>query len=323
MSLGRFILTVLLASMLAGCASTAARDRTTAEPVAHNGAPTVQRSITPAAGQAGNEASLPPRARKRPEITAKPSQVAIEGTRPLKKPDSGASPVETVSIAKNSTPDPTGTTQMPQTGAGDDRVTGVDGLKASPGEATSAAGGIEEPDAISGNTPAQAMVSDDRPPFSGAGGADNGEAPTVASPPDAATDVARVPRTSTGDDGVDGPKTSPGEATLAAGAIEGPGGISGSAPAQAMVSDDRPAFSGAGSADNGAAPAVVSPPDAAGEQADSPRIAMLSPGSKAGDRSKVADLPKPPSFGERSLDCDVIELMGKSIGRRHIRGEPR
>jgi hypothetical protein len=246
MSLGRFILTVLLASMLAGCASTAARDRTTAEPVAHNGAPTVQRSITPAAGQAGNEASLPPRARKRPEITAKPSQVAIEGTRPLKKPDSGASPVETVSIAKNSTPVPTGTTQMPQTGAGDDRVTGVDGLKTSPGEATSAAGGIEEPDAISGNTPAQAMVSDDRPPFSGAGGADNGEAPTV-----------------------------------------------------------------------------VSPPDAAGEQADSPRIAMLSPGSKAGDRSKVADLPKPPSFGERSLDCDVIELMGKSIGQRHIRGEPR
>ncbi|MBE9552655.1 MAG: hypothetical protein IMF05_04235, partial [Proteobacteria bacterium] len=43
----------------------------------------------------------------------------------------------------------------------------------------------------------------------------------------------------------------------------------------------------------------------------------------AGDRSKATDSPKPPSFGERSLNCDVIELMGKFIGQRHIRGEPR
>ena len=50
---------------------------------------------------------------------------------------------------------------------------------------------------------------------------------------------------------------------------------------------------------------------------------MLQPGSKAADRSKAAARPKPPSFEERSLDCDVIEQMGKFIGQRHIRGEPR
>ncbi|MEN8196443.1 MAG: hypothetical protein ABFS30_07985 [Pseudomonadota bacterium] len=135
-----------------------------------------------------------------------------------------------------------------------------------------------------------------------------------------------MPQTGAGDDGVtgvDGLKTSPGEVTSAAGVIEEPDALSGSTPAQAMNSDGRPAFSDAGGVDNEEVSAVVSPPDAAGEQADSPRIAMLSPGSKTGDRSKAADLPKPPSFGERSLDCDVIELMGKFIGRRHIRGEPR
>lgn len=232
MSVGRFILTVLLASMLAGCAGTVARDRTAAEPVARNGDPTVQQSRTPAAGQAqagldGNGASPPPRARKRPKITAKPHQAAIQGTQPPKKPDAGVSSGGSAPIAKNSMPAP--------------------------------------------------------------------------------AEAAQVAQTSSGDDGVTGLNNSPGQKPAATGAVADLGGVPAVAPQSAA-------------AEASGAETVT---DAGGEPEDFPRIAMLSPGSKAGDRSKATDSPKPPSFEERSLDCDVIELMGKFIGQRHIRGEPR
>lgn len=243
MSLGRLVLTVLLVLMLAGCAGTTPRDPTTATEEA-----TAQPAKNPAAEQTqatltGNETSLPPRARKRPQITGEPHRTATQDREPSKKLGAGASPVETVSVPKNSVPIP--------------------------------------------------------------------------------ADAAQVAQTDTGGGGVVEPEISPGEKAPAVVADAEPEVEAGNMPTQAIASDERPAFADAGAADSGEAAAVASPPNAAGEAAESPRVAMLQPGSKAGDRSKAIDPPKPPSFGERSLDCDVIELMGKFIGQRHIRGEPR
>ena len=63
-------------------------------------------------------------------------------------------------------------------------------------------------------------------------------------------------------------------------------------------------------------------------------MAMLEPGERGdsagaetfGTEAMAIEPPKPappPSFEERSLKCDVIELMGQAIGRGRIRGEPR
>ena len=63
-------------------------------------------------------------------------------------------------------------------------------------------------------------------------------------------------------------------------------------------------------------------------------MAILYPGERdnsvgAGTYTESAaamEPPKPappPSFEERSLKCDVIELMGQAIGSGRIRGEPR
>ena len=63
-------------------------------------------------------------------------------------------------------------------------------------------------------------------------------------------------------------------------------------------------------------------------------VATLRPGERggkagsatAGIPAKTIDpsqKPKPPSFEDRSLACDVVELMGKAIGRWRIRDEPR
>lgn len=41
----------------------------------------------------------------------------------------------------------------------------------------------------------------------------------------------------------------------------------------------------------------------------------------AGDAIEAPIPPDPPGFEERSLNCDVIEIMGKAIGRRRSRGD--
>ncbi len=75
--------------------------------------------------------------------------------------------------------------------------------------------------------------------------------------------------------------------------------------------------------------------DAIAEPMDEPgQMAMLEPDDRDapagagtfGTAAGVMEPPKPappPSFEERSLKCDVIELMGQAIGRGRIRGEPR
>lgn len=259
MSLGRFILTVLVASMLAGCAGTVARDRTSA-----TGEPSARHAKSAAAGQAANEASLPPRARKRPKITGKPHQTAIQDTKPAKKRGAGASSGGAASSPQGAAGPPAGSGKLAGAGAGtasagmspsQDSATGVSAdsaQMAASGAGNSSADAPSGPDsaAETSTSSGQLALSDD---------GIFGDAPTIVSPPGVATDA----------DGANAETDDPGE----------PGG--------------------------------------------SPQIAILQPGSKVGDRSKAADLPKPPSFRERSLNCDVIELMGKYIGQRHIRGEPR
>lgn len=263
MTLGRLILAVLLASMLAGCAGTVARERT---PAAESTVQQAQGSMAGQAqtGSAGNEAGLPPRARKRPEITVKPRQTATGDTQPPKKPGTSASSGGAASSPKGTAGTPASSGQLAGTGTG-----------ASSGDAVS-------------------IPRNSTPVPAGA---------------------AQSAQNSSGNDGVIGQKTSPGGEPPATATVAETGAKSGGIPAQATTSTVNPSVAAAGGGEAGTG--------TAGEAGSSPQVAMLQPGSKAGDRSKATARPKPPSFEERSLDCDVIELMGKFIGQRHIRGEPR
>lgn len=164
--------------------------------------------------------------------------------------------------------------------------------------------------------PRQAATQDTEPPKktgSGASSGDAGSIPGNSTPVSAG--AAQSVQNNSGSEGVVGLKTSPGREPAATGAVAETGAKSGGVPAQATTPAVRPSVAAAGGAEAGTG--------TAGESEGSPQVAMLQSGSKAADRSKAAARPKPPSFEERSLDCDVIELMGKFIGQRHIRGEPR
>jgi hypothetical protein len=158
------------------------------------------------------------------------------------------------------------------------------------------------------------------------------------------------PGTTAGDGG-SSLKTSPGAKPVTAGTVAEIDGMPGNMRAPALNPDDESVAAEDGGMGNAGSRAAVSSPAAPGGadsvtgtpartrlagvdgtetdpgQAsgpeDFPQTAMLPPGSKDGEQTKAADPPKPPGFEERSLDCNVIELMGKAIGRWRRQGDPR
>ena len=321
MSLGRFILTVLLASMLAGCAGTVARERTAAAES------TVQQAQGSMAGQAqtgptGNRAGLSPRARKRPKINVKPRQAATQDTEPQKKTGTGASSEGAASSPKSAAGTPASSGQLAGAGSGASSGVAASGSKgaagtpASPGQLAGAGSGASSGGAASSSKGAAGTPASSGQlagAGSGASSGDEGSIPGNSAPVPAG--AAQSVQNNSGNEGVVGPKTSPGREPAATGAVAETGAKSGGVPAQATTPAVRPSVAAAGGAEAGTG--------TAGESEGSPQVAVLQPGNKAAGRSKAAARPKPPSFEERSLDCDVIELMGKFIGQRHIRGEPR
>lgn len=296
MSARRLILTVLLVLLPVGCSGTGARDEYPVDTVAGQAgaeelataAPSTQPVENPDTGQArtkqaGEKTGLSPRARKRPNLPAKPKQAEVAGDPPAEVPAIKTDAGVVSSSPKSATTAPASPAQVARAGPGTASYGSASSPKSvvtapsNPAQVTepgATASTVAEIDGMPGNMRAPALNPDDESAAAEDGGMGNAGSRAAVSSPAApgGTDSVTGTPARTRPAGVDGTGTDP---------------------------------------------------DQASEPEDLPQTAMLPPGSKDGEQTKAADPPKPPGFEDRSLDCNVIELMGKAIGRWRRQGDSR
>ena len=300
MSARRLIVTVLLVLLPAGCAGTGTRG---------------ESSVASSAASSSGQTQITPVARRRPTPPALPRAISAPAA-PVK--EAGEKQPETAKAGL--APEPVKSEQTANLASGGSRES------------------LEAVKAAGDRSPAGELKT--------AAAADAGSATGMSG--GAAIEGNMRPRTTPGS--ATGTDNAGGRATSTAGPTLPPGQDAGSARNAGQTTPGATAGmdEAGGRTGSTAAPPPLTGEDAgtradAGEVAptvtaswldEPPSVATLRPGDQGGKAgSAAADMPaktidpsqkpKPPGFEERSLDCDVVELMGKAIGRWRIRDEAR